>query len=136
MKTCGHCGIEKTLDEFHKRGTGHQPWCKACKKERDAERFKEQRPRLYQVRQAYRERMLAWAQDLKRGPCTDCSETFHPFVMDWDHLGDKDRDVADLIMKGWSKRRILEEIAKCELVCSNCHRMRTWSRAHPEELAA
>ena len=52
---------------------------------------------------------------------TDCGGTFHPAAMQWDHVGtDKTINIADVIRIGWSQRRILTEIDKCELVCANC----------------
>lgn len=49
--------------------------------------------------------------------------------MQWDHLPGavKLGDVSTL--RGRSKQKILDEIAKCELVCSNCHVLRTFRRA-------
>jgi hypothetical protein len=49
-------------------------------------------------------------------------------MMDFDHVrGTKHANVAELI-NTLSKKRIDEEIAKCEVVCSNCHRARTYLR--------
>ena len=48
--------------------------------------------------------------------------------MDFDHVrGRKQANVAELI-NTLSKKRIDEEISKCEIVCSNCHRIRTHDR--------
>ena len=68
---------------------------------------------------------------LKRDiPCTDCDETFPAYVMQWDHLPGREKvdDVGSMVGR---RRRdvILAEIAKCELVCANCHVMRTVARA-------
>lgn len=48
--------------------------------------------------------------------------------MDFDHVdGTK---VANInILRNYSTQALSEELAKCELVCSNCHRERTWQRA-------
>jgi hypothetical protein len=50
--------------------------------------------------------------------------------MDFDHLdaSKKLRPVATLVERGYSLARLLEEVSKCELVCSNCHRVRSWKR--------
>jgi hypothetical protein len=49
-------------------------------------------------------------------------------MMDFDHVrGTKQANVAELI-NTLSKKRLDEEIAKCEIVCSNCHRARTYLR--------
>lgn len=68
--------------------------------------------------------------DLKDGPCSDCGESFPPFLMHWDHMGEevKEADLSRMITNSsWGD--ILKEIAKCELVCSNCHGLRTVKRS-------
>jgi hypothetical protein len=65
--------------------------------------------------------------EFKKGPCTDCNVQYPPYVMDFDHVrGEKIFNVAR--MKGHSLEALKAEIAKCDLVCSNCHRERTQSR--------
>ncbi len=62
-------------------------------------------------------------------PCADCGVVFHPVCMDFDHAnGGKTKAVSRLVSGAYKMHLILEEIAKCELVCANCHRMRTHSR--------
>jgi hypothetical protein len=76
--------------------------------------------------------MAAWASELKANkPCADCGGTFHPQAMVWDHLpgAEKRGDVSHLARR-IGKERILAEIAKCELVCANCHAVRTFDRRH------
>jgi len=68
----------------------------------------------------------AWLQGLKTGPCRDCRQTFPPTCMDFDHLSNKRFNIGN--MKTRSRKQIRAEIAKCELVCSNCHRLRTETR--------
>lgn len=64
---------------------------------------------------------------LKDVPCKDCGNKFPPCAMDFDHVrGTKLIDVAAAVSRGWAEKRILEEIAKCEIVCANCHRIRTY----------
>lgn len=73
------------------------------------------------------QRARTWIDTLKASPCKDCGNTYHPSVMEFDHTGaDKTACVGHL--KRASKARILAEIAKCELVCANCHRLRTHMR--------
>lgn len=65
---------------------------------------------------------------LKEGPCADCGQSFPPYVMEWDHVnGEKVESVAQLVSRGKFKKA-KQEIAKCELVCANCHRIRTFAR--------
>ncbi len=68
-------------------------------------------------------------QQIKEGsPCTDCGRSFAYYVMDFDHRDPslKVADVSILVKNSTSWDRVLEEIAKCDLVCVNCHRLRTY----------
>jgi hypothetical protein len=63
-----------------------------------------------------------WINSLKAFPCTDCKISYPPYVMQFDHLRNKEFQIGEV----WrSKESILKEIAKCELVCANCHMERT-----------
>lgn len=61
-------------------------------------------------------------------PCADCGINYPPMSMDWDHLNgdEKNVNVSQGLHLGFLG--ILEEIDKCELVCTNCHRVRTAQR--------
>jgi hypothetical protein len=62
-------------------------------------------------------------------PCSDCGGVFPEWVMHWDHLPGhvKVGEVSTLVR---CRRRevALEELRKCELVCANCHAIRTSQR--------
>jgi len=56
-------------------------------------------------------------------PCMDCGRVYPPEVMDYDHVrGEKLFSIGAGPRKAWDK--LMQEIAKCDLVCSNCHRIR------------
>lgn len=59
--------------------------------------------------------------------CADCSEN-NPIVLDFDHIRDKKYNISRMVHDGFSWKAILKEIEKCEVVCSNCHRLRTHYR--------
>jgi L-lysine 2,3-aminomutase len=59
--------------------------------------------------------------------CVDCGEK-NPIVLDFDHLNDKKYNISRMIHDGFSWKAILKEIKKCEVVCANCHRLRTHFR--------
>jgi hypothetical protein len=63
-------------------------------------------------------------------PCTDCGIGFPHYILDFDHRPGckKNANINVLVKRGASIKVLLEEIAKCELVCANCHRRRTWER--------
>jgi hypothetical protein len=63
-------------------------------------------------------------------PCTDCGKIFPPQVMQWDHLpGNVKLGNISTGIRDRSREEVLDEIAKCELVCANCHALRTFERA-------
>jgi hypothetical protein len=66
---------------------------------------------------------------VKNHPCVDCGGEFHHAAMDFDHVrGDKDFCISNAMRGQFSMKRLKNELRKCELVCSNCHRVRTYKR--------
>lgn len=61
--------------------------------------------------------------------CADCGYREHPAALHFDHMPGtkKFRGVAQMIVNT-SMDKLLEEIAKCEVVCANCHAVRTANR--------
>lgn len=71
--------------------------------------------------------LVLWYRKLKKGySCSKCSET-DPRCIDFHHVNPstKTTTVSWLLGQRYSKKRILEEISKCEPLCSNCHRKHT-----------
>ena len=79
---------------------------------------------------------LAVINSLKDGKfCTDCGELFPPFCMDFDHVkGTKHKAIGQLLRGGNSTNLVLKETKLCELVCVNCHRIRTVARRPPRKI--
>ena len=139
VKRCLKCGVEKELDEFHRwrKGDGRQPWCKPCRKTYDAEYHQRVRERRRAQRQRRKVEFLRWYRALKEStPCTDCGERVHHAALQFDHLpgSDKAGDVGYL-RRHSSKQLVLDEMAKCEPVCANCHAVRTFNRRNGIALA-
>lgn len=80
-------------------------------------------------RQLSRDRYKMIAAEKSRKPCADCGGIFHPHSMDFDHRdpSTKSANVSSLL-KLTKREDLLKEMAKCDLVCSNCHRVRTARR--------
>jgi hypothetical protein len=75
----------------------------------------------------YAERQLLFA-GLKNRPCMDCGGRFPPECMDFDHRDPKTKNMNVGAMWSMKWERVLAEIALCDLVCANCHRIRTFAR--------
>jgi hypothetical protein len=74
-----------------------------------------------------RAKVRAAIEEAKSVPCVDCGIQYPTHVMDLDHVrGAKEFSLACAEFQ--SMKRIRAEIAKCDPVCSNCHRQRTWDR--------
>ena len=71
---------------------------------------------------------LEFLRDLRRRPCQECGGTFPPWVMDFDHRDPTEKcfNVTNSRAMLMSRPRLLEEIAKCDIVCANCHAARTY----------
>jgi hypothetical protein len=129
-KFCRQCKNNKLISEFHKRGEGLQPECKACRKIRDRDHYAKNKGKIAEQKRAYDGRLRDQHFQLKFGRnCLDCGNVYHPCQMQFDHPPgiEKKGGVADFVRdRSW--RRAIEEADKCELVCANCHAMRTHLR--------
>ena len=69
---------------------------------------------------------VKWVKN--RSCCIDCGET-NPLVLDFDHVeGEKIMNISDMARTSYSRETIMTEIDKCEVRCSNCHRIITHKR--------
>jgi hypothetical protein len=85
--------------------------------------------RVQRVIRRLRAETKKYLDECKRQPCTDCGLSYPPYVMDFDHVrGDKVANLSQLRNGRAKWEIILAEIAKCEIVCANCHRQRTHLR--------
>lgn len=83
----------------------------------------------------HRTRNLEYIRKIKdTTPCADCGNQYPHYVMDFDHLPGHEKvgSVAVMAHNRFGLATIKAEIAKCEVVCSNCHRSRTWNRKGDE----
>ena len=71
-------------------------------------------------------RTRIYTDSLKLGPCQDCGNVFPPCAMDFDHRPGEVKVLE--ISKCKTRTQVDLEVPKCDLVCANCHRIRTWKR--------
>jgi len=76
----------------------------------------------------YRAKIRAIVDDIKSVPCMDCGGTFPPIAMQFDHKDPSQKldSVARLVNNTHSLEKVLAEIEKCDIVCANCHLIRTY----------
>lgn len=61
-------------------------------------------------------------------PCVDCGNFYSHYVMQFDHTGTDKKFTISSHSASYGGKRIFEEIEKCDLVCANCHAIRTYNR--------
>ena len=132
VRLCASCLEWRSPAEFHDSRTGQFSYCRACRNAYDR-RYYAERGRAARLarRRAAMDVARSWMARLKSGEaCADCGEIFPVYVMHWDHLPGFDKVDSISSMVGQRDRAaILAELEKCELVCANCHVMRTVRRA-------
>jgi hypothetical protein len=131
MKQCPRCGASKTAAEFNRSarsGDGLQSYCRDCQKAhyRDNGIRHRRNAKRTRVRRRAEMRQLVFAS--LAGGCVDCGIT-DIRVLDFDHVrGIKRSSVSDLVRIGAGIERVLDEIAKCDVRCRNCHAIATMER--------
>jgi hypothetical protein len=131
---CYRCGDVKPAGDFawrRKARNQRDSFCRPCRAAYHHEHYSANRERYVaqarmRKRKLARERMAYLIEYFASHPCRDCGEA-DPIVLEFDHLGDKAFNIGSALpYRNWQS--ILDEIAKCEVVCANCHRRRTVKR--------
>ena len=135
-KTCPRCNIIKSISEFGKNkyarnGTGLEYHCKTC--------HNKQRSDYYHNNEEYRNTENKKRTNLQRtfkilaikylgSECLDCrikyKSDINEFIFDFHHRDPKQKDFAISEYRANNFETIKLELDKCDLLCSNCHRLR------------
>jgi hypothetical protein len=131
MKRCSACKQWKPVDQFNQRAKsrdGRQPKCRTCSRAYHQINQAQRNAQIHaRSRRIIRDNQRHLYEYLLEHPCVDCGET-DVAVLEFDHLRDKVGNVA-LLLRASTWDVVLQEIAKCEVRCANCHRRRTYERA-------
>lgn len=127
-KLCPRCERVLPIDHFHRKGGQRHSFCKDCQKVlRSNSYYKNRSYYRDKVKERERETNL-WLQEYKNGlSCSRCGFS-HPAAIQFHHR-DADGKTVNLSVaarKGWGKERLLEELAKCDPLCANCHFILHW----------
>lgn len=126
LKICGRCKLEKSVEEFSRFGIGYQPVCKLCNSEYQANYRKDHPDRCAARTRAWKLSQLELSKCyLIAHGCKDCGNTDFR-VLEFDHiLGLRFGYVTNLVrLHGWNSQVVQTELAKCEVRCANCHKIR------------
>jgi hypothetical protein len=136
-RRCGRCGLHLPLELFNRLRDGRQWWCRRCFAAYFCARGDVHRRQSGAAKAARQQALRAYVlEHLRERPCADCQEA-DPVVLEFDHVDEKDASISALMSNTATKRSLELEIARCEVVCANCHRRRTarrsgWRRAQAE----
>jgi hypothetical protein len=136
MHTCAKCGKSEKRTTFNLRANGRPTsYCQKCQRAYCKRHYvankSKHNGRRYERRKRERKIIRSKLLALKTGvPCPDCKITHPYWRMHFDHLPqyEKRMEIASMVRLGFSWSNIEAEIAKCELVCANCHADRTYER--------
>lgn len=129
MKICSKCNLTKVTEEFPRNSSskdGFGKCCKPCQRLYVNGHYLKNKDYYKNKAKNHSKAMRKVVLEHKDYPCTDCGVSYPYYVMDFDHVqGKKKSNIAHMSNGSYSKEEILNEIDKCEIVCSNCHRIRT-----------
>jgi hypothetical protein len=116
-KICVKCKQVRSPEDFFSAGwkNGKQYFRRTCKK-------------CYHLKKKVRiKKINDWYIDYKKNLCCGQCGCNDYRVLDFDHIhGEKFMNVSEMRGNGrFSKKKVLEEIAKCQVLCANCHRIKT-----------
>lgn len=132
-KRCKVCEEVKPVDLFYKNSYGKcRSRCKSCSAAYSKAHYESNRVEHIKRRgentKAHRRIMRDIIKTVKMAPCVDCGETHPYWAMDFDHRSPSEKSftIALATTKGVTKKSLLKEIEKCDVVCALCHRYRTY----------
>lgn len=132
-RRCSRCGQIKPVEEFplKNKATGlRSTWCRDCRRAYGRDHYRKNRSaylgKAQRRRLTKRPRVRAMVdQYLREHPCVDCGCT-DITVLEFDHRDPAAKELAVGELARYAEwPRVLREIEKCDVRCSNCHRLRT-----------
>lgn len=128
VKICSKCKQEKPVSEFRWKnkslGLLHSQ-CKQCQREAEKIHYamsKERQESILKTAQFQKERNLLIVEQAKKCGCQKCKEQ-RPYLMEFHHIDPENKvDCIAHMIKSASKEKLEAELAKCIVLCANCHR--------------
>lgn len=130
-KCCSKCKQIKAITEFSKKTPKRlQAWCKQCSRENSRKHYLANKSRYLRRIRNRRLQLRAWLRSFKSLlKCGHCGEN-HPACLAFHHNDPSKKEVSvshAINICKWGIPRIKAEIAKCTVLCANCHAKLHWS---------
>lgn len=135
-RICPGCKVTKPIEEFswHRVNVDRHSRCSCCRKKEANAWYQKKKAagRHYNPlgkihRRNATARIQKTIREAKSKPCTDCGVQYPTWVMQFDHVPERGRKLFGL-SNARCIEKVPEEIAKCDVVCANCHAERTHQR--------
>lgn len=126
-KVCSKCKKEFDVSFFTKKKShkdGLSSNCKDCTREAVRKHYYNNKGYYLDKNKRKRKKVQEWFKKYRETlQCEKCSDS-RWYVLDFHHNNDDDKkhNVAKFSREAGSYKRLLEEIEKCSILCSNCHR--------------
>ena len=130
-KTCPRCKAHLPITEFRFQNISKNirySYCRACRSLILQDHYRRNKDAYLRRNARFRLRNSEIIREYKARPCADCGTQYPYYVMDFDHRKGETKVINLANASRMTRPKILEEIAKCDVVCSNCHRERTYQR--------
>lgn len=138
MKVCTVCATAKPESDFFYRNRKTEKLHSQCKDCYVINRRKKWREHYHKYGSNYRERAVERSRKIKNDlrthmltylndkACVRCGVN-DIRVLEFDHIDPKTKafSIARAIASTFSWERILAEISKCQILCANCHKIKT-----------
>lgn len=127
MKICCRCGEMKDYSHFHKNSSkkdGYQETCKICKSEISSHAYKNiphRKDAVAASKKAHVLKVRAYLDEVRSSGCLICGEK-ELCTLDFHHVNPAEKERAVTKMVTLSLDNVKKEVAKCVVLCSNCHR--------------
>lgn len=119
-----HGGVKALEEELKKC----KPLCRFCHRLKTKAERKKQSTKSKVAKQD-----IINAEKLKRGSCMTCKRTVtleNACAFDFDHVNPENKrmNVSHFVLKDWEyfRKYCKDELAKCRLLCTNCHKIKTY----------
>lgn len=127
-KPCAKCGVEPRLS-YHSYCRGcHQNSVESAVKNRKEPIRRKWKWRSDYHKERYRKNRARLIEFKLSKGCADCGYRAHHAALQFDHLPGKLKKCSPVTLLGRGFMSAMKEIEKCDVVCSNCHSIRTWQR--------
>jgi hypothetical protein len=120
-KTCIKCKEVKSVELFNRRRSTWQSYCRECDNAKQRERYQENKKYYYSKCKNQRNKVRQFVDNIKKCGCKLCDEK-EICCLEFHHLFDKEDTISLMVAKSMSLDKIILEIKKCVVLCSNCHR--------------